>query len=49
VYVDFIFGTIVGYAQPQNFNSCFRYYFVNSSIFEKKNLFDMKCALFELL
>ena len=35
VYVDFIFGTIVGYAQPQNFNPFFRNYFVNGSIIEK--------------
>ena len=38
VYVDFIFGAIVGYAQPKNFNLCFRNYFVNLSVFEKKHI-----------
>jgi hypothetical protein len=32
----FYFGIFVGHAQPQNFNPCFRNYFVNGWIFEKK-------------
>ena len=41
MYVDFIFGTVVGYAQPKNFNLCFRSYFLNVSVFEKHIRYEM--------